>query len=197
MPTSDPARTVRAWRWLPIVLVAVALPVALVKRLDQENGFCVACHLHGELLKTMTASPALTLAGAHHAARRGGHPERCFTCHSGEGVGGWTEVTLLSAWDAARWIAGDRHEPTTMRLPITNEACLKCHARQVHGSGTAEETDKFHELGDHSGLKLACVACHQVHRRGGEATRAWLHPDAVRPQCARCHKDLARAGGWN
>jgi len=183
MPIREPGRPVRRWRWVLVVLAAAVLPVAVVKRLDADNRFCVACHLHGEIMRNMIATPPATLAGAHFRARPPGHPERCFTCHSGEGV-------------AARWVVGDRHEPTSMRLPITNEACLKCHAKQVHGSHTAEETDRFHELTDHSGLRLACVTCHQVHRTGGSAARTWLHEDAVRPQCARCHKDMATASGW-
>lgn len=194
MPSRETGRPLRAGRWALVVLLAVAVPVAIVKRLDEDNRFCVACHLHGEIMRTMTAVPPLTLAAAHFAAPQVRHPGRCFTCHSGEGVAGWTQVTVYSAWDAARWVAGDRHEPTSMRLPITNAACLKCHANQVHGSHTAEETNKFHQLGDHSGLKLACVGCHVVHPIG-EASRTWLHKDIVQGQCARCHKDLAADSG--
>lgn len=193
MPMPARGRPVRAWGWLLIVLVAATLPVAIVKRLDEDNRFCISCHLHGEIMRDMTAVPTMVLAGAHHGVsgpRAAGHPERCFTCHSGEGVVGWTQVTLLSAWDAARWVAGDRHEPTSMRLPLTRQACLKCHESQVHGSRTSEETDKFHELNDHSSVTVECVACHQVHRHG-EAARTWLQKDVVRVQCARCHADMA------
>lgn len=196
MTTPVRGHAVRPGRWLLIVLAAVIVPVAIVKRLDEDNRFCVACHLHGEIMRTMTAVPPVTLAGAHAAAPQARHPGRCFTCHSGEGVAGWTQVTVNSAWDAARWVAGDRHEPTSMRLPITNAACLKCHAKQVHGSLTAEETDKFHELSDHGSLKLACVGCHVVHSTG-EASRTWLHKEIVRTQCARCHKDMSADSGWN
>jgi len=179
----------RALRWGLVALAAVVVPVAVVKKLDEDNRFCVSCHLHETHLRDMVAQPAVTLAGAHFTAKHDLHPERCFTCHSGEGVRGWTEVTLLSAWDAARWVAGDRNEPTHMRLPIADAACLKCHADDVRGSLTSEETDRFHELGDHRGLTVACVACHQVHPRG-EASRTWLHNDVVRPQCARCHRSM-------
>jgi nitrate/TMAO reductase-like tetraheme cytochrome c subunit len=208
MPSRESSRPLRRWRWALLAVVAATLGTALVKRLDEDNRFCVACHLHGEIMRNMTAASPVALSSAHFAARNGpaagqqsaasfhGHPERCFTCHSGEGVVGWTQVTVLSAWDAARWVAGDRHEPTSMRLPIDNKACLKCHANQMHGSSTAEETDRFHELGDHRGVTLPCVGCHQVHRPG-ERARHWLHPDTVRPQCARCHKDMAAAAGWN
>ena len=196
MPMPARSRRFLDSRWLLILLPAVVLPVAIVKRLDEDNRFCVSCHLHGQIMREMTAAPAVTLAGAHHVGKGPGHPDRCFTCHSGEGAWGWTQVTLLSAWDAARWVAGDRHEPTAMRLPLTNAACLKCHESEVRGSRTAEETDKFHELTDHRGLSLACAACHRVHRRG-EADRTWLQKDVVRVQCARCHRDMGAGGGWN
>jgi nitrate/TMAO reductase-like tetraheme cytochrome c subunit len=197
MPIREPGRPVRRWRWALVVLVAAVLPVSVVKRLDQDNRFCVACHLHGEAMRNMVAAKPVTLAGAHFHAAPAGHPERCFTCHSGEGVVGWSQVTALSAWDAARWVLGDRHEPTAMRLPLTNAACLKCHEKQVHGTKSSQdETDRYHELADHTGVKLPCVACHQVHRTGGTAARTWLQTDTVRPQCAKCHKDMAAASGW-
>src|SRR5262245_37513927 len=100
-----------------VALLLAATPVVVVKRLDGNNDFCISCHLHQLHFRGMVGVPAATLAGAHFAARAkkpAGHPERCFTCHSGEGVAGWSEVTALSAWDAARWVLGDRHEPTAM-----------------------------------------------------------------------------------
>src|SRR5215831_7072656 len=89
---------------LGLALLASAA-TALVKHQDQDNRFCVACHLHQKKMDAMLASPPRALAAAHHGAKGPGHPERCFTCHSGEGVAGWSQVTLLSAWDAARWVA--------------------------------------------------------------------------------------------
>src|SRR5262245_44808270 len=115
-------------------LLLIAAPVIVVKKLDEHNDFCISCHLHQPHHRGMVTQPATTLAGAHFAAsaeKPADHPERCFTCHSGEGVIGWSAVTALSAWDAARWVLGDRHEPTSMRLPLEDGACLKCHASQV------------------------------------------------------------------
>ncbi len=117
--------------WAGAMLVLVACSVGFVKHKDHDNRFCIACHLHQDIYRHTVTAPPTTLAAGHYRADRGHHPERCFTCHSGEGVVGWSQVTLLSAWDAARWVAGDRHEPTSMRLPLTNQACLKCHAAHV------------------------------------------------------------------
>lgn len=60
-------------RWfLRATLAGVAvLSVALVvvKRLDEDNRFCVSCHLHEDLSRLTHAAPPSTLAAAHfHAA---------------------------------------------------------------------------------------------------------------------------------
>lgn len=107
---------------------------------------------------------------------------------------GWTQVTLLSAWDAVRWVAGTRTEPTHMKLPIVDAACLKCHASDVHGTATAEETDQFHELGDHRSLSVRCVECHVVHGTG-RPEQHYLIREVVQRQCARCHRDLENGEG--
>jgi len=176
------------------VLVAVgALSTAFVKHKDEDNQFCVSCHLHQKHMDGMTTLPASTLAAAHHGAKdKAQHPERCFTCHSGEGMAGWTQVTVLSAWDAARWVVGDRHEPTTMRLPITNAACLKCHATDLRNFPRDE--NKFHGLSDHRRVGIACVSCHQVHDPGPQ-DNTFLDDANVRAQCQKCHRDLEDSGG--
>ncbi len=171
--------------------------VIVVKQLDGHNGFCIACHLHETHYRGMVGRPATTLAGAHFAAssrKPAGHPERCFTCHSGEGVAGWSAVTALSAWDAARWVLGDRHEPTSMRLALEDGACLKCHAADVHGTRSAEETDRYHELADHRAVRMPCIGCHVTHR-AGKPERNFLDDTVVRARCAACHRRLDEAGG--
>lgn len=181
-------------------LLTVSLIV--VKRLDEDNRFCVSCHLHEDLSRETHAAPAGTLAAAHfHAAsdvrlgvvtareRNAAPADRCFTCHSGEGVIGWSQVTLLSAWDASRWVLGDRHEPTHMKLPLTNEACTKCHAADIRGTMTEEETSSYHELARHNSVKMACVSCHEVHART-EAKNQFLRRENVATRCATCHRDL-------
>ena len=175
-------------------LMLVAAPVVLVKHLDQYNEFCISCHLHERHFRGMVATPPATLAGAHFAAKSRGHPERCFTCHSGEGVTGWSDVTALSAWDAARWVLGAHHEPTSMRLALENRACLKCHAPAVRGTRSTEETDRYHELADHRSVRTPCVSCHITHREG-RRERDFLDDTVVRARCRECHPRLDDAGG--
>jgi hypothetical protein len=152
----------------------------------------------------MVGSPARTLAAAHYTARHHDHPERCFTCHSGEGVVGWTAVTALSAVDAARWVLGDRHETTVMRLPIEDRACIKCHADDIRPKAKAPSTSteseaedegggqeaaadqSFHQIRDHRSVRTPCVACHTVHSHG-ERPRLFLTAAVVQSQCRNCH----------
>ncbi len=189
------SRRALAWaRGLAILALAGVAFTVVIKKMDEDNRFCVSCHLHEQHMADMFAVHPAVLAGAHGHAKHAGHPERCFTCHSGEGVTGWTQVTLLSAWDAVRWVAGTRSEPAHMKLPIVDAACLKCHASEVHGTATAEETDQFHQLGDHRSLTVRCVECHVVHRPG-RIDRHWLDPAVVQRQCARCHRDLGGSDG--
>ncbi len=175
--------------WAGAMLVLVACSVGFVKHKDHDNRFCIACHLHQDIYRHTVTAPPTTLAAGHYRADRGRHPERCFTCHSGEGVVGWSQVTLLSAWDAARWVAGDRHEPTSMRLPLTNQACLKCHAAQVRGTKSENETTKYHELSQHRGITVPCFGCHVVHAPGARA-KLYLDDATVRARCQACHRDL-------
>src|SRR5262249_19819676 len=156
----------------------------------EDNRFCISCHLHQTIYRNTTGDSLITLSAEHYHARRSprpgyvAHPERCFTCHSGEGVAGWTAGAAPSPWDAGRWVLGDRHEPTFMRLPLTNSACLKCHADVTHGTKSEEETWKYHELLAHRAVKTPCVACHVVHARGARE-RHFLDPAVVRPQCQK------------
>jgi predicted CXXCH cytochrome family protein len=218
-------------RLAALLLVLVVAGVVVVKHQDQDNRFCIACHLHERHYRESVATPPANLSAAHFAAAtatpagasaagpgapassgdpassddataqggaaapaavRTGHPERCFTCHSGEGVVGWSQVTLLSAWDAARWVLGDRHEPTAMRLPIENRACLKCHAAQIRGTLHSDETSAYHQLAEHRGVTTACVACHRVHPSAASA-RLFLEPATVHARCAGCHKRMGES----
>jgi hypothetical protein len=176
-------------RLLGIGLALIVASVAFVKKQDQDNHFCISCHLHEPHYHGMVDPPPSTLAAAHFRGTGHGHPERCFTCHSGEGVWGWSQVTLLSAWDAGRWVLGDRHESERMRLPLTNSACLKCHATDVRGTKNADETSKYHELVDHRMVSMRCVTCHVTHRTGKRA-KVYLDDATVRAQCRTCHRDL-------
>lgn len=202
IPSRDRLRAIVGVAGLVVVAVTAA-SVAFVKHQDEDNRFCVACHLHERLMRESQSSPPPTLSAAHfhadpesvRALPRGGrgHPERCFTCHSGEGVMGWTQVTVLSGWDAARWVLGDRHEPTSMRLPIVNAACLKCHPQAVRGAMTGDETSKYHELSSHRAVTMPCASCHVVHARG-EATHKFLDPAVVKTRCQSCHRDIEGGG---
>jgi bacterioferritin-associated ferredoxin len=84
-------------------------------------------------------------------------------------------------------VLGDRHEPTTMRLPITNAACLKCHDSDLRKAPRDEQ--KFHGLSDHRRVGIPCASCHRTHDPGPR-DRNFLDDATVRTQCQKCHRDL-------
>ena len=187
--TSPRPRRRIPWTWVAGLALLIGGSVAFVKHKDQDNQFCISCHLHEQIHRNTVAEPPPTLSGGHYRAKGSRHPERCFTCHSGEGVVGWSQVTLLSAWDAARWVLGDRHEPTRMRLPLSDQACLKCHAADVRGTKSEEETVKYHEMSSHRAVSIPCASCHVTHKPGVRA-KQFLDDETVRGRCRGCHDRL-------
>jgi nitrate/TMAO reductase-like tetraheme cytochrome c subunit len=178
---------------------AASAPVGwlVTDRLERDNGFCVSCHLdaetplHAGKHRDLTALPPATLSAAHGRARVEGREDgafRCIDCHGGTGALGRTRVKLLAAKDALVYVTGRFDEPETMRWPLWDEDCRKCHAR-FEEAAAAEES--FHALAVHNrALGVACVECHLVHDAGGLADHDFLHPAHVRGQCARCHAEF-------
>ena len=194
----------------PRLVLAAALAAAaagaagwtITDRLEQDDAFCVSCHLtpdvplHAENHADWLARPAVSLAVAHAAAgndARGDGAFRCIDCHGGTGAVGRARVKLLSARDGFWYAVGRFEEPEGMRWPLWDEDCSRCHGSfEEVGSGDAATPDPaFHELAVHNtDLGVACVECHVSHERGGLAEHDFLHPQQVRAQCARCHPEF-------
>ena len=102
-------------------------------------------------------------------------------------------MKLLSARDALVYVTRDFAEPDGMRWPLRDEDCRRCHATFANAANPWAEPG-FHELSVHNReLGVGCIECHSAHPRGGLAERAFLHPAAVRAQCARCHTEFEEA----
>lgn len=167
-------------------------------RLEQENDFCVSCHLeggeplHADNRADLDARPAQALAPAHAAA---GHPDerefRCIDCHGGTGFLGRARVKLLSVKDAFWYVVGRFEEPEGMHWPIEDEGCVKCHQAFEPSPSSNGEPQAFHALAIHNhALGVSCVACHGAHEQGGLADFHFLHPVSVRAECAKCHPEF-------
>lgn len=195
-------------RWRRRAAWAAALGLGLAPagwlasdRLEQENAFCVSCHLrdgsplHRPKADDFTRRPAATLVAAHAeagVADRADAGFRCIDCHGGTGLAGRARVKLLSARDAFWYVVGRFEEPDRMRWPLRDDDCRKCHARFDERAPAPGVDPAFHELAVHNAeLGVACVECHRAHDEGGLADHDFVHPQVVRARCAECHPQLA------
>jgi len=188
-------------------VLAAALGVAgwaVTDRLEQDDDFCNACHvsvgmaLHREIRRDFAARPARSLAGAHavagRAARTGGGL-RCIDCHGGASLLGRARVKALAAKDAFFYVTGRFEEPRSMRWPLWDEDCRKCHASFEAHAGASGRSPGFHELAVHNvALGVGCVECHRAHATRVDSEAHYLEIQAVRAECARCHSEFARGG---
>jgi nitrate/TMAO reductase-like tetraheme cytochrome c subunit len=203
MGTAKPAR------WLGGLLLASAVCAPLgwiaTDRLEERNSFCNACHLpsgnvlHGELRDDFDASPAATLAAAHAAVGnelRADGRFRCIDCHGGASFAGKARVKALAAKDALVWATGRFEEPSSMRWPLWDEDCRRCHAEYAAPAREAWQSAAFHELPVHNvELGVDCVECHTAHERNGPDAAYFLDARRVRSQCALCHPQFEEANG--
>jgi hypothetical protein len=185
-------------------LAAVAAPLGWwgTDRLEENDAFCSSCHLasgtplHADNAADFRARPAASLAVAHAAAgnrTRADGAFRCIDCHGGTGLAGRARVKLLSLRDGLIYATGRFDEPHGMAWPLRDQDCRRCHADFESASSASESggTPAFHALPVHNReLGVTCVTCHLAHERGGLPDRNFLHPQAVRPQCVRCHPEM-------
>lgn len=177
-----------------VALVTGITAIAYVSHREQDNRFCVACHLpdgerlHGALFDRYEARPPVDLSAMHKAK----DDVKCIDCHGGVGAVGRSRVVLLSAWDALRYVSGHFREPERMNLPLWDQDCLQCHAEYNLGpfpeGGQAGGKD-FHRHPDHRTLPMTCVECHTSHV-AGEPRIGFLNNNVVLPLCQRCHEEM-------
>jgi hypothetical protein len=156
----------------------------VVYRFERENAFCVSCHLHEHLLASFTggATDATDLAAVHGAAME---EPRCIACHKGEGTIERTKVLAVAARDTLKYLRGVHREPDHSDVPIVDAGCTRCHDEL--GAGAAGPD--FHQRAEHRALPMACVSCHQAHRRG-DPVQSFLAEAYVVPRCRTCHTTL-------
>jgi hypothetical protein len=179
--------------WIAATVSALSAPLGWVvtDRLEQNNEFCVACHLdattplHERKMRDSHALPAVNLVSAHYAAEA---DFLCIDCHGGASLVNRLRVKTVAARDAGRWLIGWFEEPTSMRHPLWDEDCVQCHRGYQ-----ARRPDDFHAISDHNIVDFAhrCVDCHRSHPTEG-VTREfnYLDRDATLPVCRNCHEEF-------
>jgi hypothetical protein len=166
-------------------------------RLEEDNDFCVACHLepgvplHREKHEALNRVPPPTLASAHAVAGWDERAFRCIDCHGGAGFLGKARVKMLSAKDAFWYAVGRFDEPDEMHWSLHDADCTKCHSSFEEREREPGRDPLFHELAVHNAeLGVACALCHLSHDEGGLADHHQLHAGEVRAQCAACHPEF-------
>jgi len=171
--------------------LSVAFGGVLYKK-EQDDRFCVSCHLHEEKFGRFEARPAATdLAGAHHASRQA---VRCIDCHGGRDVRRRLQVWVVAAFDTLRFLVGRYEEPKRMVLPLRDEECRQCHdpiIRVTFEEEAAQEGrgDSYHAITEHRTVRNPCVACHVTHTVT-EKRLQFIERRTVLPLCRRCHETM-------
>lgn len=178
-----------------LVALGLCLPVAflgVLYKTEQNNLFCVSCHLHEEKFSRFQARRSATdLAGAHHVSRQG---VRCIDCHGGADVVMRLRVWGVAGFDTLRFLVGRYEEPTGMRLPLRDAECRQCHDPIIRVTLEQEEAqegrgDTFHAITEHRTVRTACVACHTSHTLG-EKRLQFIDRKIVLPICRKCHERM-------
>ena len=167
---------------LAIGFVSFIAAMEVTDHLEEDNHFCIACHLHEEIFKNfITDTPQLVaLAGAHlHKGE-----VKCIDCHIGATHSDKLIIKAIAGWDTVQYFVGNVSEPDHLRFPLGDRMCLKCH---TDGGQSRTRTGAFHNYSTHRNLRFACAACHQSHPTR-EATTFFLDQAVVRPICQECHR---------
>lgn len=178
------------------IILALALPMtfgAALYKTEQDDRFCVSCHLHEEKFTRFQARPAAAdLAGAHHVNRR--QAVRCIDCHGGAEAVMHLRVWAVAGFDTLRFLVGRYEEPRQMRLPLRDADCRQCHDPIVRVSLEQEEAqegrgDTFHAISEHRTVRAPCVACHTAHTLGQKRLQ-FVDRRTALPYCRACHETM-------
>ncbi len=179
----------RLWIVVASGLVAVPLGWLASDELESRDAFCVTCHLesgplHDAKMHDYRSPEAVNLASLHRLA---GDEFRCISCHRGASPLNRLRVKAVAARDAGMYLLGRFGEPDSMKHPLWNEDCVRCHS----GYDPSLE-DAFHAIEVHNrdGFEFDCVACHRTHGKGGAREFGFLLDEHLKPICQRCHEEF-------
>lgn len=186
------------WRGVLLVGLTVGLPLLSLGALEkkqQDDRFCVACHLHEEKFERSRTPAAQDLTGAHHYAKS---PLRCIDCHGGADLPMQFRIRTVAGLDTVRFLVGHYREPEGMRLPLRDKECKQCHDPILRRTVEEEEAvegrgDTYHAINEHRTVKTPCVSCHTSHTKG-EARFQFLDRKQILPICRDCHQELGIEG---
>jgi len=160
--------------------------------LEDSDAFCASCHSQPEstFYDRSQSATAVDLASQHH-----GESTKCIDCHSGPGVIGRASAIQLGAGDLIAFVTTTAKQPAPLTHPISDAACLKCHADTIT---TRNFNRHFHAfLPQWQALDknaATCVDCHSAHTTDGDPSIMFLQKAHTEEVCQRCHT-ASGAGG--
>ena len=170
-------------------VVGFAAGAAITDRLEQDNGFCVACHrpwkpLHAKVYESFfpVGGTLHNLAATHNATAQ----VKCIDCHIGADRKDYLIIKALAAWDTGRWLVGAYKDPERLRYPLGDRTCLKCHP---DGGQNPKIARAFHNALYHRDPRNGCSDCHRSHLEAPAETR-FLQQTIVKPRCDECHQAI-------
>ncbi len=135
-------RKIRGFWWVVVALgLVLLLPFPVVSKLEEQDAFCVACHLAPEQTYVLRSQMALQEAGAlmdlasdHYRVSETAF--RCIDCHRGDDSPAHRFQTFtLGARDALIWLSGQADETiekgTASDPALLEASCLKCHLKTL------------------------------------------------------------------
>lgn len=176
------------WRvWAVVLLVAFGVVsflagVEVTDRLEQDDRFCIACHVPRMLQIYAQAQPvagrAVTLAGVHVKRQ-----VKCIACHIGATIQDKVLIKAIAAKDTVKYFSGLFQDVESLTYPLGDRTCLKCHPE---GGQNARAPPAFHNAPYHRDPRNQCSDCHRSHAEAPEEAR-FLARDRVKPLCDSCH----------
>lgn len=177
------------WGLALIVILGVmgfAAGVAITDRLEQDNRFCIACHVPRMIQIYENSQPVegrpITLAGAHHVKRQ----VKCIECHIGADFKDKMVIKAIAAKDTVKYLLGLFKDPHSLSYPLGDRTCLKCHP---DGGQNPKNPKSFHNAPYHRDPRNTCSDCHRSHDEASAET-LFLRQELVKPLCESCHLEI-------
>lgn len=179
----------RRFLWVVVLLVALCVVsffagLEVTDRLEQDDRFCIACHLHEAIFRTFHSvnGQVMTLAGSHNVQAE----TKCIACHIGATIKDKVIIKAIAGRDTIVYLLGAYKEPEALRYPLGDRTCLKCHP---DGGQNLQQASAFHNAPYHRDPRNQCSDCHRSHTEAPEEA-TFLPRDTVKPLCDSCHMEV-------
>lgn len=181
---------VRRRVWAVSLLVACGVVsflagVEVTDRLEQDDRFCIACHVPRMIQIYENSQPvagrAATLAGVHVKRQ-----VKCIECHIGATIQDKVIIKAIAAKDTVKYFSGLFKDVQSLSYPLGDRTCLKCHPE---GGQNPQRADAFHNAPYHRDPRNQCSDCHRSHVEAPAEAR-FLPRDTVKLLCDSCHMEV-------